>query len=349
MRDSSAVRVAILGASGYTGAELVRLLARHPGAEICVLTADRRAGGTLGGVFPHLAGLSLPDLVRLERVKWSNLEVVFCALPHGTTQGVVAALPHHLKVIDLSADLRFADVETYARWYGQAHKAPELQKEVVYGLPELARSAIRTARLVACPGCYPTSVQLPLVPLLAAGLIATEGIIIDSKSGVSGAGRAVKGESLFCEVTEGLQAYSIASHRHAPEIEQGLSQAVGRPVIVTFTPHLVPMSRGILSTLYVRLIGQTSADDLRAALVEHYAGAPFVRVVPAGVIPQTHHVRGSNFCLIGVFADRVPRQAILCAVIDNLVKGAAGQAVQNFNLMTDQPETLGLEQQPLFP
>lgn len=349
MREREAKRVAVLGASGYIGAELVRLLACHEAARLCVLTADRRAGRSVSEVFPHLASLPLPDLVSLETVNWSNLDFVFCALPHGMTQGIVSALPRHLKVIDLSADLRFADVNVYTRWYGQTHKAPELQREVIYGLPELARSAIRMARVVACPGCYPTSVQLPLVPLLAAGLIAVEGIIIDAKSGVSGAGRVLKEGSLFCEVTEGLHAYGIASHRHAPEIEQGLSQAAGQPVIVTFTPHLVPMSRGILSTLYVRLTGQASAADLRTTLTERYAGEPFVRVVPEGVIPQTHHVRGSNFCLIGVFADRVPGHVILCAVIDNLLKGAAGQAIQNFNLMTGQPETLGLDQQPLFP
>ncbi|VBB68921.1 N-acetyl-gamma-glutamyl-phosphate reductase [invertebrate metagenome] len=349
MSDGKTQRVAVLGASGYAGCELVRLLAGHSAVRLCVLTAERHAGQAIGEVFPHLGRLSLPVMVSLETVNWYSLDFVFCALPHGMTQEVVATLPGHLKVIDLSADLRFADVETYAQWYGQRHKAPELQKEVVYGLSELARPSIRTARVVACPGCYPTSVQLPLVPLLAAGLIAAEGIVIDAKSGVSGAGRVVKEESLFCEVTDGLHAYSIAHHRHAPEIEQGLSLAAGRPITVTFTPHLVPMSRGILSTLYVRLTGKTTAADLRNTLAKYYAGEAFVRVVPEGIVPHTHHVRGSNFCLIGVFADRVPGQAILCTVLDNLLKGAAGQAVQNFNLMTDQPEILGLEQQPLFP
>ncbi|KAF0115306.1 MAG: N-acetyl-gamma-glutamyl-phosphate reductase [Rhodospirillaceae bacterium] len=344
-----AQRIAILGASGYTGAELVRLLAHHEGARVCALTADRRAGKTMAEVFPHLAGVVLPELASLETLDYSGIDVVFCALPHGTTQDVIAALPRTVKVIDLSADLRFADVATYALWYGQPHKAPDLQKEVVYGLTELARPAIRAARVVACPGCYPTSAQLPLVPLLEVGLIEAEGIVIDAKSGVSGAGRAAKEGSLFCEVAEGVHAYGIASHRHAPEIEQGLSRVAGRPVMVTFTPHLIPMGRGILSTLYVRLAGRASASDLRAALAERYDREPFVRVVPEGIVPHTRHVRGSNFCLIGVFADRVPGRAIMCAVIDNLVKGAAGQAVQNFNLMTGQPETLGLEQQPLFP
>ncbi|MBF0094846.1 MAG: N-acetyl-gamma-glutamyl-phosphate reductase [Alphaproteobacteria bacterium] len=346
---STMIKVAILGASGYTGAELVRLLSRHPRVEMTVLTADRRAGRTMGSVFPHLSGLGLPDLVAMETVDYSAVDFVFCALPHGTTQEVVAGLPGSIRVADLSADFRFHDPETYAAWYGHAHMAPDLQKEVVYGLSELARPEIRKARVVACPGCYPTSAQLPLVPLIKSGLIEADGIIIDSKSGVSGAGRAAKEGSLFCEVTEGIHAYGIASHRHAPEIEQGLSLAAGKPVLVNFTPHLMPMNRGILSTIYVRMSEGVAVADLRRTLEGHYAGEPFVRVTPEGVVPQTRHVKGSNFALIGVFADRLPGRAIICSVIDNLVKGASGQAVQNFNLMMGLPETTALEQQPLFP
>lgn len=342
-------RVAVLGASGYTGSELVRLLACHSAVHLCALTAERHTGRAMGDVLPHLSHISLPALESLQTVDWNKLDVVFCALPHGMTQKIITALPNTLKVIDLSADLRLADVEVYAQWYGQVHQAPALQKEVVYGLSELARPAIRAARVVACPGCYPTSVQLPLVPLLSAGLIVAEGIIIDSKSGVSGAGRAVQEGSLFCEVSDGLHAYGIAGHRHVPEIEQGLSLAARRPVVVTFTPHLVPMNRGIFSTLYVRLTDGVTAADVRTALAEYYTGEPFVWVLPEGRVPHTRHVRGSNVCLISVFADRVQGQAIVCAVLDNLMKGAAGQAVQNFNLMTNQPERLGLEQQPLFP
>jgi len=343
------VRIAILGASGYTGAELVRLLARHPAADIRALTAERKAGQPFGDVFPHLAGLKLPDLVPIEKVDWTGIDVAFCGLPHGTTQEVIAGLPRHLKVIDLSADFRLADVETYAKWYGHAHKAPALQKEAVYGLTELAREAVRKARLIANPGCYPTSAQLPLVPLIEAGAIEADDIIVDSKSGVSGAGRALKENILFCEAGEGFAAYGVASHRHAPEIEQGLSRAAGRPITVAFTPHLVPMSRGILSTIYVRLKGGAGADDLRAVLSKRYAGEPFVRVVPKGWAPATSHVRGSNHCLIGVFADRVPGRAIVISAIDNLVKGASGQAVQNMNVAVGLAETLGLEQEPLFP
>ncbi len=347
------IRAAVVGASGYTGAELVRLLVGHPVVEIAALTADRKAGQGLGAVFPHLAAAAadcaLPRLAPLEAVDWEGVDVVFCGLPHGTTQEVVAALPHHLKIIDLSADFRLEDPDVYARWYGQAHRAPELQRQAVYGLTELARDRIAGARLVANPGCYPTSAQLPLVPLVEAGVIVADDIIIDAKSGVSGAGRGLKEGSLHAEVAEGVHAYGVASHRHAPEIEQGLSQAAGRAVTVTFTPHLMPMNRGILATIYVRLAGGAEAADARRCLEDRYAGEPFVRILAEGEVPATRHVRGSNRCLIGVFADRRPGRAIVLAVIDNLVKGASGQAVQNMNVICGLKETAGLEQQPLFP
>ncbi len=343
------IRVAILGASGYTGAELVRLLAPHPDFRIRAMTGDRKAGMAMASVFPHLAAVKLPDLVAIDQVDFAGIDAVFCCLPHGTTQEVIAALPRHVKVVDLSADFRLFDVDTYAEWYGHAHQAPDLQKEAVYGLTEIGRAEIAKARLVANPGCYPTSVQLPLVPLLQAGLIEADDIIIDAKSGASGAGRAAKEANLFTEVTEGIHPYGIASHRHAPEIEQGLTVAVGRPVVVSFTPHLMPMSRGMLSTIYVRTKGDTEATGLRAALAERFRGEPFVRVLPEGVVPATRHVRGSNMCLINVFDDRAPGRVIITSVIDNLVKGASGQALQNMNLMFGLAETLGLEQQPLFP
>ena len=349
MAGTNRVRVGILGASGYTGAELVRLLARHPQVEIRLLTAGRQAGKPLAEVFPHLGHLKLPDLKKIDEADWSGIDMVFCALPHGTTQEVIAKLPRHLKIVDLSADFRLSDVATYAQWYGHEHRAPELQKEAVYGLTELARAAVKSARLVANPGCYPTSAQLPLVPLLEAGQIVADDIIIDAKSGVSGAGRDARQGSLYAEVTEGIHAYGVAGHRHAPEIEQGLSEAAGRLVVVNFTPHLMPMSRGILSSIYVRLAGGAKVDDLRATLAARYRGEPFVRLLAAGQAPQTRHVRGANHCLIGLFADRVPGRAILLSAIDNLVKGASGQAVQNMNLMAGLPETAGLEQEPLFP
>ena len=346
---SNAVRIGILGASGYTGAELLRLLARHPQAEIRLLTAHAKAGKTVAEVFPHLGQLDLPKLVKVEDADWSGLDVVFCALPHGTTQDIIAKLPRHLKVVDLSADFRLHDLATYAKWYGHEHKAPALQKEAVYGITELARAAVQKARLVANPGCYPTAAQLPLVPLVEAKAIEPADIIIDAKSGVSGAGREVKENLMFAEVAEGIHPYSIASHRHAPEIEQGLSAAAGKPVLVNFTAHLMPINRGIEESIYVNLHNGATADDLRATLAKRYEGEPFVTVVPKGVTPATRHVRGSNHSLIGVFADRIPGRAILISVQDNLVKGASGQAIQNMNAMVGLPETTSLEQQPLFP
>lgn len=347
--SSNRVNVAILGASGYTGAELVRLLAHHPHVRIAALTAEKRAGAAMGEVFPHLAALDLPKLVKIADVDFSAIEAVFCALPHGLTQEVVAALPRHLKIVDLSADFRLADVATYAKWYGHEHLAPALQTEAVYGLTELARDAVKTARLIANPGCYPTSVQLPLVPLLEAKAIEADDIIIDAKSGVTGAGREAKEANLFAEVAEGLHAYGVANHRHAPEIEQGLSAAAGRGIVVNFTPHLMPMSRGILSSIYVKLANGATADDLRASLTKRYAGERFVRIAAQGIAPATRHVRGTNYCIIGVFPDRVPGRAILISVIDNLVKGASGQAIQNFNLQAGLPEATALEQEALFP
>ncbi|HYH17185.1 MAG TPA: N-acetyl-gamma-glutamyl-phosphate reductase [Azospirillum sp.] len=343
------IRVGILGASGYTGAELVRMLLRHPNVEIRALTAERQAGKPMAEVFPHLGRYGLPDLVKIEEVQWDKLDVVFCALPHGTTQEVVSGIPHALKVVDLSADFRLTDPAEYAAWYGHEHRAVDLQKEVAYGLTELNRQGVRKARVVANPGCYPTSALLPLMPLLLGELIEPGGIVIDAKSGVSGAGRDAKQANLFSEVSEGFNAYGVGHHRHMPEIEQELRLAAGRPVTVSFTPHLVPMNRGMMSTIYVRMADGANADDLRDALMQKYEGEPFVGVVPAGVAPATRHVRGSNHCLMGVFPDRTQRGAIIVSVIDNLVKGASGQAIQNMNVMLGLGETTGIDQAPMFP
>jgi len=343
------INTAILGASGYTGAELVRLLNGHPVFRIAALTADRKAGMRMADVFPQFIGVDLPILTTIEQVDWSDIQAVFCALPHGTTQQVIAALPQHVKIVDLSADFRLKDIADYAKWYGHEHQAVELQKDAVYGVTELAREAIKSARLVANPGCYPTCAQLPLSPLLAAGLIEADDIIIDAKSGTSGAGRAAKEANLYCEVTEGLHAYGVASHRHGPEIDQELTIAAGKPVVVSFTPHLMPMSRGMEETIYVKLAKGVSAADLRAELIKTYVDEPFVHVLPEGQVPQTRFVRASNLCHISVHADRREGRAIICSVIDNLVKGASGQALQNMNLMFGLPETTNLAVHPVFP
>ncbi|HEU5047451.1 MAG TPA: N-acetyl-gamma-glutamyl-phosphate reductase [Rickettsiales bacterium] len=342
-------RVAIIGASGYTGAELLRFLLNHPHVEIAYLTADSQAGKPMREVYPHLDFAGLPDLIPLSQVDYAKVDIVFCCLPHGTTQQVIAAIPRSVKVIDLSADFRLENIETYAQWYGHAHQAPDLQKEAVYGLTEHARDAVKASRLIANPGCYPTSSLLPLMPLLKAGLIEADGIIIDAKSGVSGAGRAAKQAMLYTEVNEGMNAYGVASHRHAPEIEQGLSQACGKQVLVNFTPHLIPMNRGMLSTIYVTLAAGKSAADLDAALRKAYEGEAFVKVAAKGITPATHMVRGTNFCLMAVFQDRLPGRAIIVSVIDNLVKGASGQAIQNMNLMCGYPETLSIHHTAVFP
>jgi N-acetyl-gamma-glutamyl-phosphate reductase len=348
---STKIRIGVLGASGYTGADLVRLALLHPDVEITALTANSHAGKPMAEVFPHFSFVDLPKLTTIEEADWSSVDALFCGLPHGTTQEIAkAVLAKHpgLKFIDMSADFRLRDPEMYKTWYGHDHQALALQNEAVYGLTEHYRSAIADARLVACPGCYPTAALLALIPIAAAGQIDLGDIIIDAKSGVSGAGRGLKQNVLFTEAGEGLSPYSVAKHRHAPEIEQEISKAGGRNVLVNFTPHLIPMSRGELCTSYVKLVG-ASAEDLRATLAEAYEEEPFVHVAPKGVLPQTQNVRGSNYVQIGVVADRIPGRAIVISVLDNLVKGSAGQAIQNFNLMFGIEETTGLMQQPLFP
>jgi len=341
------IRVGILGASGYTGAELVRLLLRHPSVRLTLLTAERQAGKPLGDVFPQLARYGLPDLIKIDEANWDDVDLVFCALPHGTTQEIVAKLPKRLRVVDLSADFRLTDPAAYETWYGHPHHALDIQAEAVYGLTEHNRDRIRTARVVANPGCYPTCSLLPLLPLLNVGAINPDQIIIDAKSGVSGAGRDAKQANLFCEVSEGFHAYAVATHRHAPEIEQEISLVAGRSLSITFTPHLVPMNRGMLATIYVRLATGRTADDLREILAKAYHDEPFVDVTSAP--PATRAVRGSNVCQMAVFADRAPGRAIIVSVIDNLVKGASGQAVQNMNVMLGLEETTAVDMPPIFP
>lgn len=339
-------RIAILGASGYTGAELVRLIATHPAMRIVALSADRKAGLPMAEVFPFLRHLDLPVLQKIEEIDFASVDLCFCALPHATTQEVVARLPRDLRIVDLSADFRLRDPAEYARWYGQPHSQPELQKEAVYGLTEFYRPEITAARLVAGTGCNAAAGQYALRPLIAAGVIDLDQIVIDLKAGVSGAGRSLKENLLHAELSGGTHTYSAGGkHRHLGEFDQEFSRIAGRPVHVQFTPHLLPMNRGILATVYVR--GEPEA--VHRTLFNAYAPEPFLEVLPFGALPSTRDIAGSNFCHIGVIGDRIPGRAVVVSVLDNLTKGSSGQAIQNANLMLGVEETAGLMLAPVFP
>ncbi|WPZ20278.1 N-acetyl-gamma-glutamyl-phosphate reductase [Sulfitobacter faviae] len=338
--------IAILGASGYTGAELIRLIAGHSSMQIKALGANSKAGQTMAEVFPHLRHLDLPTLVTIDEIDFSQIDLCFCALPHKTSQEVIAALPKDLKIVDLSADFRLRDPEDYAKWYGNEHAALEQQKEAVYGLTEFYRDEIAAARLVAGTGCNAATGQFALRPLIAAGVIDLDDIILDLKCAVSGAGRSLKENLLHAELSEGYHGYALGStHRHLGEFDQEFSALAGRPVQVQFTPHLVPANRGILATCYVKGDAQAIYETMQKA----YADEPFIEVLPLGEAPSTRHVRGSNFCHIGVVADRQTGRATVVAALDNLTKGSSGQALQNANLMLGLPETEGLMMAPLFP
>ncbi|MDR8015265.1 N-acetyl-gamma-glutamyl-phosphate reductase [Ectopseudomonas guguanensis] len=343
------IKVGIVGGTGYTGVELLRLLAQHPQAEVAVITSRSEAGLRVDEMYPNLRGhypelaFSVPDVATL-----GACDVVFFATPHGVAHALAGELlAAGTRVIDLSADFRLQDAEEWAKWYGQPHGAPELLSEAVYGLPEVNREAIKTARLIAVPGCYPTAAQLGLIPLLEAGLADASSLIADCKSGVSGAGRGASVASLFCEAGESMKAYSVKGHRHLPEIRQGLRLASGGEVGLTFVPHLTPMIRGIHATLYARVVD--TSVDLQALFEKRYAGEPFVDVMPAGSHPETRSVRGGNVCRIAVHRPQGGDLVVVLSVIDNLVKGASGQAVQNMNILFGLDERLGLSHAALLP
>jgi N-acetyl-gamma-glutamyl-phosphate reductase len=345
------LNIAIVGASGYTGLELIRLLHCHPEVAVTCLTSEQSAGKRISDVFPTLRGRCDVVLENLEPVRIAEkADIIFTALPHKAAMEVVPTfLKLGKKVIDLSADYRLSDPAVYGEWY-EPHLNPANLKKAVYGLPEIRRSKIKGAKLVANPGCYPTSIILALAPLLNKGLIHLSSIIADSASGVTGAGRAAKVDSLYCEVNEGFKAYGVGGvHRHTPEIEQELSLLAGEPLKITFTPHLAPMDRGILSTLYAEPKKMISNDTIAGLYHEFYTGEPFVRVLTNGSLPSTAFVRGSNFCDIAPLIDTRTGRIIVVSAIDNLVKGASGQAIQNMNLVCGFPETMGLEGLALFP
>ncbi|NWF94152.1 MAG: N-acetyl-gamma-glutamyl-phosphate reductase [Syntrophaceae bacterium] len=343
-------RVGVIGATGYTGVELLRLLLLHPEVEVTALTSQKYAGTEIAEVFPSLARhLSLRcEELSIDRIS-EKVDFIFTAVPHKTAMEVVPFFYQKGKrVVDLSADFRFQDAKVYEQWY-QKHTSPDLLKESVYGLPELHREKIREAKIVGNPGCYPTGALIGLIPLVKKGMISYENIVIDSKSGVSGAGRDVVLGSLFCEVNEGVKAYNIFKHRHLPEIEGELSALAQKRISVTFVPHLIPMDRGILTTIYVHFLKQVKTEEVLNTFYQCYEKEPFIRIHPKGRLPNTKDVRGSNYCDIGVVVNESDGRGVIVTAIDNLVKGASGEAVQNMNIMLGYPETLGLDVLPLFP
>lgn len=341
------VKIGVVGGTGYTGVELLRLLAQHPNAEIALITSRQEAGTAVSAMFPSLRGrvdleFSVPSDAALKKC-----DVVFFATPNGVAMQQARALyDAGVRIIDIAADFRIKDIPTWEKWYATKHACPELVAEAVYGLPEVNREQIRGARIIANPGCYPTAVQLGFLPLLSNKLVDAGHLIADAKSGVSGAGRKAEVHTLFSEAADNFKAYGVSGHRHLPEISQGLRAMAGGDVRLIFTPHLTPMIRGIHATLYATLTGDV---DLQSLYEKTYASEPFVDVMPAGSHPETRSVRGSNMCRIAVHRPQGGDIAVVLSVIDNLTKGAAGQAIQNMNLMCGFAETAGLEQIALMP
>jgi len=344
------MKIAIIGASGYTGAELIRLLINHKQVEIAALVANSNAGQKISALYPHLQHYNLPDLQKLDEVDFSQIDVAFGCLPHTTSQEVFNGLLEKypkLVAIDLSADFRLESPENYQKWYGNTHIAPKLQGNAVYALSEINREKIKKANLIACPGCYPTSALLPLIPLLENKLISDKNIIIDSKSGISGAGRSLKQGNLFCELNNSFKAYSVGNHRHMGEIEQELSKANKSEVTIEFTPHLLPINRGILSTIYVDINDNFTIADIQNCLSTKYEDEYFVNYQENE--PAIKDVTNTNFCLINAKKGRNNNKAIITCAIDNLCKGASGQAVQNMNIRFGFEEREGLKNAPIFP
>jgi N-acetyl-gamma-glutamyl-phosphate reductase len=343
------MKISICGATGYTGEELLRILAGHPQAEIVHITSENQTGADIGGVYPHFGHIWQQTLTSMDQIDMvaKDSDVVFLALPHGHAMDAVKTIIRHgKKVIDLGADYRFADTAVYEKWY----KVPHTHKDAnpVYGLTELFRANVKQAEILANPGCYTTASILALTPLVKNGLVATDSIIVDAKSGISGAGRGLNQAYHYAEATENLKAYNIAGHRHTPEIEQALSEFAGKEVVINFTPHLIPMTRGILATCYANLKPGVSAEQVDEAFVSHYGDEYFIRLLGRGGYPATKNTRGSNFCDIGWHVDKRTGRIIVVSALDNLVKGAAGQAVQNMNVMFGIDERTGLMQVPLY-
>ncbi len=345
------IKIAIAGATGYTGSELLRILYHHPEASVIRITSEQSAGKHVTEVFPEFRDLyDLTFEALREETFLKDIDLVFLALPHGESMKVVPRITNDsIRIIDLSADFRLHQGDLYPQWYNRKHTAPDLLNGWIYGLPELHRETIRKARYIANPGCYPTSALLGISPLVKKGIVDLQGLIFDAKSGVTGAGKSPKAHLHFPEANEALMAYRIGDHQHTPEIEQEIAQQAGKKVTINFTPHLIPMSRGVYNTIYATLRKQVSTNDLLGVYQGFYEAEPFVRILPEGSVPNTRQVRGTNFCDIGLKVDPRTGRVIVASAIDNLIKGAAGQAVQNMNLMMGFDETTGLRFPALTP
>jgi N-acetyl-gamma-glutamyl-phosphate reductase len=346
-KNINSANIAILGASGYTGLETIRLLCNNINYNIVGLTADTKAGMSINEIYPHLNEINLPNLKKIDDIDYFKIDAVVSCLPHGKTQKILSSLPKDIKICDLSADFRFNDITSYEKVYEKKHEAIDLQKEAIYGLTEINRNAIAKSRFIANPGCYPTSALLPLMPLIKKKIIRSGNIVIDSKSGVSGAGRKLKENLLFGEISEGFSAYGLVNHRHRPEIQGQINNISSSDFKILFTPHLLPIKRGILSTIYLDISEEFNLDDVKNCLNKAYSEECFISYTDT--VPSTHEVRGTNFCKMTAVYDEFTNKIIIISVIDNLIKGASGQAIQNLNLMLGFKETDGLINYPMFP
>ncbi len=339
-------RIGIIGASGYTGAELIRLIETHPKMEVMALVGNTKAGSSMSDIFSHLSHIKLPNLTNFEETNFEEIDLCFCALPHKTSQEVIGQLPKNLKIVDLSADFRLRNANDYEKWYKETHIKTELQKMAIYGLTEFYREQIKGAKLIAGTGCNAALGQYVLRPLISSSVIDFGDIILDMKCAVSGAGRAMREDLLHSEASEGVKAYAVGgTHRHLGEFDQELSLLARQPIKIQFTPHLIPANRGVLATAYVT----GNSEKIYNSLYSRYKDEPFIHVLPFGKMPSTQDVRGSNYCYIGVVGDRKQDKSIIIGALDNLTKGSSGQAIQNANLMLNEKETLGLQMAPVFP
>ena len=343
--NKNPVLVSIIGGSGYTGAELIRLISKHSYFQLNQVVANRNAGKKIQDIFPHLRHLKLPDFISFEQMNFDNVDLIFCALPHSKSQEIIVKIPKGKKIIDLSADFRLERIEEYERWYGSKHIAYSLQEEAVYGLTEIYKEEIKNGSLIACTGCNSAATLYPVLPLLSKGVIKGDNLTINIGAGVSGAGRDAKQNIIHAEVSEGIKPYNIGKHRHIAELEQEFKKATDNKISITFIPHLLPQNRGVLVSIPLA----SPASIVHKTLKNFYKNAPFIIVLPIEEIPATQHVRGSNFCHIGVVSDHNKDRSVVISVLDNLIKGSAGQAIQNANIMFDFDETSGLLESPIFP